>query len=68
MSNVESDEWEVLDHWILNNDIYEYDSGREPDCNYGLLEEYMNYINIFHLPAHEKMLQTDLLLPIKSRK
>ncbi len=68
MSNGDSDEWEVLNHWVVNNDKYEYDGGREPDCNYGLLEDYLNYINIFNLPVEEKSLQTDLLIPIKLRK
>lgn len=68
MSGEDSDEWEVLNHWVMNNDKYEYDGGREPDCNYGLLEEYLNYINLFQLPAEEKSFQADLLIPIKSRK
>ncbi len=67
-SDGDSDEWEVLNHWVMNNDKYEYDGGREPDCNYGLLEEYLNYINLFQLPAEEKSVQADLLIPIKLRK
>lgn len=68
MSDGDSDEWEVLNHWVMNNDKYEYDGGREPDCNYGLLEEYLNYINLFDLPAEEKLIQADLLIPIKLRR
>ncbi|HWT74749.1 MAG TPA: MerR family transcriptional regulator [Mobilitalea sp.] len=67
-SDGDSDEWEVLNHWVMNNDQYEYDGGREPDCNYGLLEDYLNYINLFKLPAEEKLIQVDLLIPIKLRK
>lgn len=68
MSNGDSDEWEVLNHWVVNNDTYEYDGGREPDCNYGLLEDYLNYINIFNIPMEDKVIQADLLIPIKFRK
>ncbi|MDF2543853.1 MAG: putative MerR family transcriptional regulator [Herbinix sp.] len=67
-SDGDSDEWEVLNYWVMTNDKYEYDGGREPECNYGLLEEYLNYINLFELPTEEKLVQADLLIPIKLRK
>lgn len=64
----DSDEWEVLNHWVCNNDRYEYDGGRgEPLCNYGMLEEYLNYINLFNLPLDERLQQTDLIMPIKEK-
>jgi len=68
-SGGDSDEWEVLNHWICNNDKYEYDGGRgEPICNYGLLEEYLNYINRYNLPLNDRLQQTDLIMPIKEKK
>ncbi len=68
MSGGDSDEWEVLNHWIMNNDKYEYAGGFEPNCNFGLLEDYLNYINLYKLPFDQKQVQTDLLLPIKERQ
>lgn len=67
-SEGESDEWEVLSRWVCNNDKYEYDGSRgEPTCNYGMLEEYLNYMNIYRLPVTDRQQQTDLLMPIKEK-
>ena len=55
----------MLNHWVGHNDTYEYDGGGEPNCNYGLLEDYLNYVNLYKLPFKEKQVQTDLLMPIQ---
>jgi hypothetical protein len=69
ISGIDSDEWDVLNHFIQNNEKYQYDDKRgEPICNYGLLEDYLNYINIYDQPFEEKPpIQTDLLMPIKEK-
>lgn len=58
------EEWEVLSHWVTNNDDYTYDA-REPKCNHGLLEEHLNYINRYMIDYDESKLQMDLLIPAK---
>jgi DNA-binding transcriptional MerR regulator len=64
----EGQEWEVLNHFVTTSEKYEFDFSREPICNYGILEEYMNYINIYNIPWKEKpYIQTDLIMPIKAR-
>lgn len=68
MSEEESDEWDVLNHWIVTNGQYEYDAGREPACNYGLLEEYLNYMHVYQASGKERPpVQTDLLMPIREK-
>jgi len=64
----EGQEWEVLNHFVTNSDKYEFDFGRAPNCNYGILEEYLNYVNLYQFPFKEKPhIQTDLIMPIKER-
>ncbi|MDF2685419.1 MAG: MerR family transcriptional regulator [Clostridia bacterium] len=66
--NGEGQEWEVLNHFVTHDSKYEFDFGREPKCNYGILEEYLNYINIYKMPFKEKpYIQVDYIMPIKER-
>ncbi len=64
----EGQEWEVLNHFVTHDTKWEFDFGREPLCNYGILEEYLNYMNIYEIPFKEKpYIQTDLLMPIREK-
>lgn len=66
MGNFE--EWGWLAEWVSSHDDYEPNWGN-PDCMHGSLEEHLNYINLHHLTQEEmdKVLQLDLLLPIKPK-
>ena len=65
----EGQEWEVLNHFVTNDPKYEFDFGRAPACNYGILEEYLNYYSLYALSFKEKEhhIQTDLFMPVKER-
>ncbi len=69
ISGGESDEWDVLNYFVQNNDKYVYDGERgEPVCNYSLLEEYLNYINLSKHPFDGKpSIQADLFIPIREK-
>ncbi|MDR0475916.1 MAG: hypothetical protein LBH43_19900 [Treponema sp.] len=68
LNNDYEQEWDVLNHFVTSNEKYQFDFGRDPDCNYGILEEYLNYINLYNFPQKEKPhIQTDLIMPIKER-
>lgn len=61
-------EWEWLDDWVRNNEIYESnclnDNG---ECMFGLLEEHLNYINVVKNNNGFSKVQLDLLYPIKEK-
>ena len=61
-------EWEWLDDWVRNNEIYESnclnDNG---ECMFGLLEEHLNYINVVKNNNGFSKIQLDLLYPIKEK-
>lgn len=61
-------EWEWLDDWVRNNEIYESnclnDNG---ECMFGLLEEHLNYINVVKKNIGFSKFQLDLLYPIKEK-
>ena len=62
--------WEPFYSWANTHKKYEILWGKPEDIN-GFLEEHLNYINLYMLPDDEefdKMLQLDLLIPIKERK
>ena len=62
--------WEPFYSWANTHKKYEILWGKQEDMN-GFLEEHLNYINLYMLPDDEefdKMLQLDLLIPIKERK
>lgn len=63
------EEWGWLCDWVHNNSKYESNSGiRGHECQWGMLEEHLNYINHIHLPNSEpEGMQLDLLHPIKER-
>jgi hypothetical protein len=62
------EEWGLLDHWIRNNDKYEYRGNGDPRNMFGSLEEHLNYVNRVHLPDPEaEGCQLDLLIPIKEK-
>ena len=65
----EGQEWEVLNHFVTTSEKYEFDFGREPFCNHGMLEEYLNYINLYKFPEKEKPhIQTVDAIQIRVRK
>lgn len=63
------EEWQWLLEWALNSDRYEpamlQDHG---ECMQGLLEEHLNFRNVYSLPADSIDFQIDLLLPVRARK
>ena len=63
------EEWDRLWHWTENNEKYERLPG-DPEMMDGLLEEGLNYINLYTKSMEEldKCLQLDLLIPIRERK
>ena len=67
--NMPEQEWDVLNHFVTHNEEYEFDFGRDPEFNFGILEEYLNYISIYNLSQKDKpRIQTDLIMPIKKRQ
>jgi len=63
------EEWHWLWEWASNHSKYEMALG-DQECMDGLLEEHLNYINLYMLPDDEefdKLSQLDLLIPIKER-
>ena len=62
------DEWEWLDHWMRNNDKYEYRGNGDGANMFDFLEEHLNYVNRVHLPNPEgKGMQLDLFVPIREK-
>jgi DNA-binding transcriptional MerR regulator/DNA gyrase inhibitor GyrI len=63
------EEWDRLWHWTENNEKYERLAG-DPEMMDGLLEEGLNYINLYTKSMEEldKCLQLDLLIPIREKK
>ncbi|WP_055667749.1 effector binding domain-containing protein [Desnuesiella massiliensis] len=65
MGNFE--EWNWLCDWAKNNPEYEPNWGN-PECMYGLMEEHLNYINLYTLNVEENhKWQLDLLIPIRPK-
>ena len=64
------EEWGWLAEWIKTNHKYKGNSGaRGYECMWGLLEEYLNYVNRVHLSDPEADgMQLDLLHPIAVRE
>lgn len=60
------DEWELLYAWATNNEKYEIISG-DTECMHGLLEEHLNFINMYKLNANDSSIQIDLLVPMKAK-
>jgi len=62
------EEWDLFYKWALNNDDYEPDLG-DRECMDGLLEEHLNYINLYQRSELERMkiAQLDLLIPVKEK-
>lgn len=62
------EEWGWLWKWVENSEKYEFNLG-DPECMDGLMEEHLNYINIYMLSGEEldKIMQLDLLIPIKEK-
>ncbi len=63
------EEWEWLWQWVDDNKKYDRIAG-SPECMDGLIEEHLNVINNYMLSSEEldKVLQLDLLIPIKEKK
>lgn len=64
------EEWEWLYNWAVESDKYEVNWGEEA-CMGGSMEEHLNYINLYMLKSGEeidRLLQLDLLLPVKVRE
>ncbi|ASA24780.1 effector binding domain-containing protein [Paenibacillus donghaensis] len=62
------EEWEWLHQWVMSSREYEADWVDSNMMN-GLLEEHLNYINLYQL-SHEVLdtcMQLDLLIPVKPR-
>jgi hypothetical protein len=62
------EEWGLLWEWTENNEKYERVAG-DPEMMDGLLEEHLNYINLYTKSGEEldKCMQLDLLIPIKEK-
>ena len=62
------DEWPWLWEWVENNKKYEFNLG-DPECMNGLLEEYLNHIDLKLSPEkyYDKVWQIDLLIPVKEK-
>ncbi|WP_438433725.1 MerR family transcriptional regulator [Gorillibacterium sp. sgz500922] len=62
------EEWGWLSDWVQENGEYEENYG-DPACMHGLMEEHLNYINLYPLTPEElgRTLQLDLLFPVKHR-
>jgi hypothetical protein len=60
------EEWELIWNWAAKNEKYEQIHG-DPECMDGLLEEHLNYINMYKMPPDYKAIQVDLLIPIKEK-
>ena len=63
------EEWDLLNQWIGNNSKYEFRSSGDHRNMFGLMEEYLNYVNRVNLTDVEgEGSQLDLLMPIKEKK
>ncbi len=60
------EEWEKLIQWVTTSDKYEY-AGDNPECMHGPMEEHLNWINKYMIPANDSSIQIDLLMPIKEK-
>lgn len=62
------EEWNLLWKWVESSEKYEFNLG-DPECMNGLLEENLNYINLYMLDTQEcnNKMQLDLLIPIRER-
>jgi hypothetical protein len=62
------EEWGSIWNWVEGSEKYEMLKG-DPECMDGLLEEHLNYINLYTKSVEEldKIMQLDLLVPIKER-
>ena len=55
--------------WAYHCDKYEPNLTEDDgECMHGLLEEHLNFRNMYHLPGDDQTFQIDLLLPIRERK
>lgn len=62
------EEWQRLNEWVQNSNIYEYKGNGDSNNMFGLLEEHLNYINHVMIENTEpEGLQLDLLFPIKQK-
>ena len=63
------EEWALLSDWVQQSPDYCERLG-DPACMCGLLEEHLNYCNLYALSneQREKVLQLDLLFPIQPRR
>ena len=63
------EEWGMLAEWVRRSPDFAERLG-DPVCMSGLLEEHLNYCNLYALTneQREKVLQLDLLFPIQPRK
>ncbi|MDD4493889.1 MAG: effector binding domain-containing protein [Eubacteriales bacterium] len=64
------DEWGLIDHWMHNNEKYQYRGNGDYRNMFGFLEEQLNYVNRINLPNYpeEDGMQLDLLVPIKAKE
>lgn len=63
------EEWQWLLEWAYHSDKYEPNLTEDDgECMHGLLEEHLNFRNMYHLPGDDQTFQIDLLLPIRERK
>lgn len=62
------EEWHTFYEWVNKNDNYDFNFGVH-ECMDGLMEEHLNYVNIYNLSNEEidKIMQLDLLIPIKEK-
>ena len=68
---ITGEDWEecpLLWEWVKNSSQYDFNLGT-PECMNGLLEEYLNHINL-NLSSdnyYEKVWQIDILIPVKEK-
>jgi DNA gyrase inhibitor GyrI len=62
------EEWGSISDWVEKSKKYEMVKGN-PECMDGLLEEFLNYINLYTKSCEEldEIMQLDLLVQIKER-
>ena len=60
-------EWERLSEWVTSSDTYEYRPG-DWERMHGLLEEHLDPVNTYTLPADDSSIQIDLLTPVRKKR
>jgi DNA gyrase inhibitor GyrI len=59
--------WELLSTWVMENKKYDFRAG-DPEKKYGVMNEHLNYINLFKKSIDEQSMLLDLLMPIKEKE